>query len=542
MKNFITTLVSVILFLGIGISSSFAAESIANDLQKYRGVDATLTDSVSNTILTPSNNTDKPIYNGGSLSPSTNFFKKTMGNIKEVGGTNSTMKMLSNGTMFTTDQWLDPMSLNLAPYQPIPILPLNNYTTNVTTPLLIAYYKDPDIVRGGKINFKITSDVAGNTIIATGASTKLTNGAYGYFKPLPLSGGTYYWFAQSQDTFGFKSSWVSGGQLTVDGATPVVTVNPFSHLINTTGMSMSGTRSSTSITVSVSLIRSGSAIVNYAGLNWTATITGLSEGDNPLMVQGAAASGTIITALTDYVKVDTTPPAGASVSITPSSTYSGTDFIITSTPVVSFSATDVNPLYYSYSTDNGSTWSAYSAFVNSASVNFGAAQGNKKILVKYRDEALNETSPVTDSAVLDTVINAPAVVSPNNGYDYTTGDGSITIIGTTDFDAKEVRVNGSIIPYSIGTGVFTLSATLQNGVNNFSIAYTDKAGNVSTATIFKVTFNSTAGNTTSGNDATLELKNIEANRIQFDRINTDPNIPSEIIKNEFNFDSSKSSQ
>ena len=139
---------------------------------------------------------------------------------------------------------------------------------------------------------------------------------------------------------------------------------------------------------------------------------------------------------------------------------------------------------------------------------------------------------MTDSAILDTSINAPVIQSPNGGVSFTTGNSYATIVGTTDIDTNTMTINGLSMAYTKGAGSFSVRVALAQGANTFVLQATDNAGNISPTTSMTITYDPTLSTANQGADSTLNLENVEAQTINLQRASTNPNNPSEVFSQE----------
>jgi hypothetical protein len=88
---------------------------------------------------------------------------------------------------------------------------------SVTSPpaLSATFSSNGDVGDTGTVAFRVTSDSACTTVVASGSSASgLVNGATGSWTPTGLSLGSYYWCAQAQDAAGNTSGWSSASAFT----------------------------------------------------------------------------------------------------------------------------------------------------------------------------------------------------------------------------------------------------------------------------------------------------------------------------------------
>ncbi|WP_164744463.1 S-layer homology domain-containing protein [Paenibacillus xylaniclasticus] len=125
--------------------------------------------------------------------------------------------------------------------------------------------------------------------------------------------------------------------------------------------------------------------------SWTLTA---GEGTKTVSVQLVDVAGNVGT-MSSTIEMDTTPPTG-SVSIN-----GGAPITTSSNVVVTVSASGAAQM--SYSIDNGATWSAWTAYVPTLSVQLPNGYGTKTVLIKLKDAAGNESTPLSGSIILRSV-------------------------------------------------------------------------------------------------------------------------------------------
>jgi len=388
----------------IGVTLSIYSQSYAtvyDDLVEYRtSVSQTNSDTVSSYISNPLYNTNLTPVNGVSAhtgATGDNFFAHKGASINLVNSTSqlggASMYAGHGGTMIMLGRSSSTLTaFFLSPYAPIAILPSASYTTSNNAPSLVAFYQSPDNVTGGYVNFKITNSSnpsTQTTIYQSGASNRVTNGSYAFWKPYTLAAGTYYWHIQAQNLYGYKSQWVYGGQITIVASTPLYTVNSYTNPVAAFSTTITGTKGA-NVTITPALTNSGIVSVTYpTTTTFTLSFTGLVQGGNPFYFSAYDSGTKMSDSYTNVVVVDTLPPTYQKVQIVPSNTINGTKYITNEVATVNFSATDPSGVLYRYSLD-GTTWTAWSALVQSQSIDFGATNGSKMIYAQYEDGVGNQ--------------------------------------------------------------------------------------------------------------------------------------------------------
>ncbi|HTI17975.1 MAG TPA: Ig-like domain-containing protein [Trinickia sp.] len=173
--------------------------------------------------------------------------------------------------------------------------------------------------------------------------------------------------------------------------------------------------------------------------------------------------------------IDIPPPAPA-VTLAHDTGLSATDHI-TADGTLAISGVALGATVQ-YSRDNGENWS------NS----FSATEGLNSVEVRQIDASGNISATATLSFTLDTTAGAaPGVaLATDSGRDATD---HVTNVGTLALNGVET---GATVEYSTDGGKsWTSSFTAQEGANTIEVRQTDLAGNVSAATSFSFTLDST---------------------------------------------------
>ncbi|MFP3570047.1 Ig-like domain-containing protein, partial [Paraburkholderia sp. SIMBA_030] len=131
-----------------------------------------------------------------------------------------------------------------------------------------------------------------------------------------------------------------------------------------------------------------------------------------------------------------------------------------------------------YSTDGGSTWNT----------GFSPAEGLNSVEVRQTDVAGNVSAATGFSFTLDTAAAAPGVAlatdSGSSASDHITNAGTLSLSGVE---------SGATVQYSVDNGAhWTSSFSAVEGVNTVQVRQTDVAGNVSAATSFSFTLDTSA--------------------------------------------------
>ncbi|MCG9751987.1 VCBS domain-containing protein [Vibrio brasiliensis] len=225
----------------------------------------------------------------------------------------------------------------------------------------------------------------------------------------------------------------------------------------------------------------GHAVSDGSG-QYSVAVSSLSNGDHNLSAKALAPSSVLpatSSILSLHVDTGVTP---LHVSLT-HDTGSNSSDLITSDGSLTISGQEAGATV-EYSTDNGHTWAS----------SFTPQQGSNTVSVRQTDAAGNVSTETSVSFTLDNTVNAPTVSLRND-----TGRHSFN---TPDLITADSRLSiqteaGAKVEYS-NDGGHTWTAVFNpvEGVNDLQVRQTDIAGNVSPATHFSFTLDTTPGTVT----------------------------------------------
>ncbi|RQY93163.1 Ig-like domain repeat protein [Burkholderia stagnalis] len=234
-------------------------------------------------------------------------------------------------------------------------------------------------------------------------------------------------------------------------------------------------------TLNLSGVEAG-ATVQYSvdnGAHWNTSFSAV-EGVNNVQVRQIDVAGNTSSATSFSFTLDTSA-AAPGVALTTDSGSSASDHI---TNVGTLNLTGIETgATVQYSVDNGAHWST----------SFSAVEGLNNVQVRQIDVAGNTSSATSFSFTLDTSAAAPGVA-------LTTDSGSsasdhITNVGTLNLTGIET---GATVQYSVDNGGhWNTSFSAVEGANNVQVRQIDVAGNISNATSFNFTLDTTAPSTLS---------------------------------------------
>ncbi|WP_028111994.1 VCBS domain-containing protein, partial [Ferrimonas kyonanensis] len=225
----------------------------------------------------------------------------------------------------------------------------------------------------------------------------------------------------------------------------------------------------------------GHAVSDGAG-QYSVAVSSLSNGDHNLSAK-ALAPCSVLPATSSILSLHVdTGIAPLQVSLTHDTGSNSTD-LVTNDGSLTITGQEAGATV-EYSTDNGHTWTS----------SFTPQQGSNTVSVRQIDTAGNVSAGTSVSFTLDTTISAPAVSLHNDTGRYS--------INTPDLITKDSQLSiqteaGARVEYSKDSG-HTWTATFNpvEGVNDLQVRQTDIAGNVSPATHFSFTLDTTPGTVT----------------------------------------------
>ncbi|WP_410838387.1 beta strand repeat-containing protein, partial [Paraburkholderia sp. SIMBA_030] len=251
-------------------------------------------------------------------------------------------------------------------------------------------------------------------------------------------------------------------------------------------------------TLTLGGVESG-ATVEYStdgGSTWN---TGFSpaEGQNSVEVRQTDVAGNVSAATSFSFTLDTSA-AAPGVALATDSGSSATDHV-TNAGTLTLGGVESGATV-EYSTDGGHTWNT----------SFTAAEGTNDVQVRQTDVAGNVSAATSFSFTLDTSAAAPGVAlatdSGSSATDHVTNAGTLTLGGVE---------SGATVEYSTDGGhTWNTSFTAAEGTNDVQVRQTDVAGNVSAATSFSFTLDTSAAApgvalaTDSGSSATDHVTNV----------------------------------
>ncbi|WP_260437730.1 Ig-like domain-containing protein [Burkholderia stagnalis] len=234
-------------------------------------------------------------------------------------------------------------------------------------------------------------------------------------------------------------------------------------------------------TLSLTGVENG-ATVQYSvdnGGHWNTSFSAV-EGTNNVQVRQIDVAGNISNATSFNFTLDTSA-AAPGVALTTDSGSSASDHV-TNVGTLNLSGVETGATVQ-YSVDNGGHWNT----------SFSAVEGTNNVQVRQIDVAGNTSSATSFSFTLDTSAAAPGVA-------LTTDSGSsasdhVTNVGTLNLTGIET---GATVQYSVDNGGhWNTSFSAAEGTNNVQVRQIDVAGNISNATSFNFTLDTTAPSTLS---------------------------------------------
>jgi len=248
---------------------------------------------------------------------------------------------------------------------------------------------------------------------------------------------------------------------------------------------------STSVTLALSATDavSGVAQMRFSndGSSWTSwepyatskswTLTS-GDGIKTAYVQFKDNAGNVAT-YSDIIILDTTPPTG-SITIAGGAAYTTTTAV-----TLALSASDSNGLAQMRFSNDGSSWSGWYSYANSASWTLASGDGTKTVYVQFKDNVGLESSVFSDTIILDT---APPTgnISINNDAAYTTSTTVTLTLSASDAGSGVSQMHFSN-DGSIWSGWESYAAskswilTSGDGTKTVYVQFKDSAGLISSS-------------------------------------------------------------
>jgi len=259
------------------------------------------------------------------------------------------------------------------------------------------------------------------------------------------------------------------------GLTPTITDG---GLTRDNTVTVSGTVSDTVGVASVHVFDGTNDLgaATISGNTWSFTTTALTDGLHSFSAKATDTSGNGSASGSIAAMIDATAPAAPGVALAIDSGSSNTDHI---TNVGTLAITSEAGSTLSYSTDNGSHWTAA----------FTASEGANTVLVRQTDVAGNTSATSSLSFTLDTKAPAAPTLALTSDTGVSATDG-ITNIGTLNVGNVEA---GATVTYSVNGGAsWSSSFTAVEGQNTVLARQTDVAGNTGATTSLNFTLDTQA--------------------------------------------------
>uniref|UniRef100_UPI001FC84D6A beta strand repeat-containing protein n=1 Tax=Paraburkholderia terricola TaxID=169427 RepID=UPI001FC84D6A len=229
-------------------------------------------------------------------------------------------------------------------------------------------------------------------------------------------------------------------------------------------------------TLTLGGIESG-ATVQYSidnGAHWSSSFSAV-EGANSVQVRQTDVAGNV-SATTSFSFTLDTAAVAPGVALATDSGSSASDHV-TSVGTLTLGGVESGATVQ-YSIDNGAHWSS----------SFSAVEGANSVQVRQTDVAGNVSAATGFSFTLDTAAAAPAVAlatdSGSSASDHVTSAGTLTLGGVE---------GGATVQYSVDNGAhWSSSFSAVEGANSVQVRQTDVAGNISAATAFSFTLDTTS--------------------------------------------------
>ncbi len=327
------------------------------------------------------------------------------------------------------------------------------------------------------------------------------NGDSGTFIYTPEEGdGTYYFSGRSTDVAGNEEPEPEGdGDTftvydTIPPDVPVVTTNQGENYSTSNSLlTLEGTCPEDAIAIYVNGSAEG-VTYNSGETGWTYT-GALQSGETAFEITAADAAGNRSSkaSIRVYYELDITPPTSTATA----PDYGNGELSVEWTASDNASSVAMTRLWYKKETDGSYADTGLEAQTGDSGVFVYTPEdgdGTYYFAVRSADYAGNmEAKPEGDGdtfTVYDTIPPDAPVVTTNSGEDDSTYNAALTLEGTCSEDAVAVYVNGSAegVTYNSGETGWTYTGALQPGETAFEITAADAAGNMSSKTSIRISY------------------------------------------------------
>ncbi len=352
-----------------------------------------------------------------------------------------------------------------------PVATITFNLTDVYSPLDLAA-----TIAGATVKSSSNIDVGGSWITSGSGVT----GAATFTASMPMGEGSYTATIAPTDSFGNAAS--ASISFTVDMTAPSVpAIDPVPSLSNTTGKTITGSKSSDSTRVVVTIPGATIGTISYpTATTWSVSVFGLKEGVNTITVYSFDSAGNQSIPVSVGFTIDLTPPAKPTID-TPVTPTNKAGITLTGSK-------EANSWLY---VNNSKTSAPLGDTTWSSAVSI--SEGSNTITVFARDEAGNQSASAQVAVVRDSTPPTIASSTPTtNAISGAVGSISITLAAAAQPDLAASTV-GAVVKNALGTVisglwsvagtaiVFTPSAALPEGVYTVTIYPVDILGNKGSA-------------------------------------------------------------
>lgn len=336
------------------------------------------------------------------------------------------------------------------------------------------------------------------------------------YTPSALDNGSYYWRVRAIDDDNKEGSWSTANSGSI--AFKVDTTAPSSGSISIDSGATYAI--STSVTLTISSSDGGSGLYQmmisensgFTGVSWESYSTSKSftlssgDGSKTVYIKFKDTAGNESSSYSNSITLDTAGPSNGSISINSGATYT-TNRSVTLT----ISASDATYMMISENSDfSSASWEDYST---SKSLTLSTGDRAKTVYIKFKDDAGNETSSVSDSITSDATAPASFDLDSPGDNSYTNSERpTFKWKATTDATAGLSKYVLEIDNPSVGSGQpsgdFTIddiptSRTTDYETNKYFIHYENFSDSDSTNNYISVYTKSHSDWGTSENDGKL---------------------------------------
>lgn len=206
---------------------------------------------------------------------------------------------------------------------------------------------------------------------------------------------------------------------------------------------------------------------------------GLGSGEKPVFVCFADDAGNVSKKVFDKIEMDNEPPKNLFFAINNGDDFTTTRNVVL-TGISAFDNYGDNIYMMISNTEDFKNSTGWIKLENTYNWTLSEGDGNKRVFMKVRDYAGNESSITMDSIILDTIAPAVKQILINGGADYTNSlSANVYLDVTGDVYEMKVACDGILDsePWLVYSNTYTCLLPPGDGQKTVKAVFRDKAGN-----------------------------------------------------------------